>query len=193
MTRRIDSLSLVLASAAFVLAAGCSGAPVPGQESTTDEVGVATEAASGGVNEVRAIDDCDPATFGALCNQTFNGGTTLASFQAELAKKMSVGRWKYSSAVNTKAGTPVSVVSRGGENHTFTVVAKFGGGKVPGLNTASGNPIPAPSASRPRVQRTSLSRQAARNRYPPARAALCRPEITSCNVVFTRGCAPKSK
>jgi hypothetical protein len=35
-------------------------------------------------------------------------------------------------------------VNRGGEVHTFTHVAAFGGGIIPPLNALSGNPVPAP-------------------------------------------------
>jgi hypothetical protein len=146
MKRRFESLSLLCASGLLVGALGCSP-----PEDAVDTTSV--QQASGGTPEVRALDDCDPATFGALCRAGFNGGTTLDEFRTELANTQTVGAWKYSSAVNTKPGRPVNVVSRAGETHTFTVVANFGGGKVPSLNTASGNPVAAPEclqASGPR-------------------------------------------
>jgi len=143
MMQRLDTLlTLCGATSLLIATAGCSGTANPNSEDGA-EVGAVKEA-SGGVPEVRASDDCDPATFGALCNPNFDGETTLAQFQAELAARQSVGKWKYSSGVNTKSGRPVNVTSRAGETHTFTVVANFGGGFVPALNTASGNPTPAP-------------------------------------------------
>jgi hypothetical protein len=38
----------------------------------------------------------------------------------------------------------VFVKNVGGEVHTFTPVAEFGGGFIPDLNDLSGNPVPAP-------------------------------------------------
>jgi hypothetical protein len=41
-------------------------------------------------------------------------------------------------------GRPTFIENRGGETHTFTPVANFGGGFVNELNGISGNPVPAP-------------------------------------------------
>ena len=139
MISRLYPLSVLFISTLSIAAAGCD-TEEPAPPPTTDMVTLP----QGGAAELRAIDDCDPATFGALCNPNFDGGTTLNSFFAQLADKQQVGAWKYSSAVDVKPGRPVNVVSRGGEGHTFTVVQNFGGGKVQLLNDASGNPIPAP-------------------------------------------------
>lgn len=123
-------------------------APEPGTSDTSSDlssdISASISALSGGNPEVRASDDCDPATFGTLCNPAFNGDTTRDEFTAELTKTQKVGAWKYSSPVNVNAGRNVILTSRAGETHTFTVVANFGGGFVPGLNTLSGNPVPAP-------------------------------------------------
>jgi hypothetical protein len=107
--------------------------------------------AEGGVKEVRLRDDCDPVTFGALC-PVGNGDTTLDEFNAELAQKKSVGAWKFNpdlSGLSIHVGEPIIIVNRGGETHSFTKVAQFGGGRVPRLNEASGNPIPAPECLAP--------------------------------------------
>src|SRR5262249_36523922 len=45
---------------------------------------------------------------------------------------------------NISLGQSLQVDNRGGETHTFSIVANFGGGRVPGLNTRSGNPVVAP-------------------------------------------------
>jgi plastocyanin len=139
MSSRLQPLlSILFVSTLSLAAVGCdTEEPAP---PTTDMVSLPQNGAA----ELRAIDDCDPVTFGALCNPAFNGGTTLDSFFAQLTANQQVGAWKYSSAVNVKPGRPVNVVSRGGEGHTFTVVQNFGGGKVPILNDLSGNPVPAP-------------------------------------------------
>jgi hypothetical protein len=41
-------------------------------------------------------------------------------------------------------GDLIIAINRGGEAHTFTEVAAFGGGFIPELNELSGNPVPAP-------------------------------------------------
>ena len=43
----------------------------------------------------------------------------------------------------SRSGQSVRARNEGGETHTFTEVAKFGGGFVPPLNALSGNPTPA--------------------------------------------------
>ena len=46
-------------------------------------------------------------------------------------------------------GRPTLIENRGGEDHTFTEVAQFGGGVVGVLNGLSGNPVPAPECLGP--------------------------------------------
>jgi hypothetical protein len=142
-----SSLLPYLCGSGLLLAIGAC-APEASTSETASDSSAATSSAesalSGGNPEVRASDDCDPATFGTLCDPAFNGGTTRDEFTAELTKTQKVGKWKYSSPVNVNSGRNVVLTSRGGETHTFTVVARYGGGVVPTLNTLSGNPVPAP-------------------------------------------------
>jgi hypothetical protein len=44
--------------------------------------------------------------------------------------------------VNIKKGTTLSVVDQGGEPHTFTEVAQFGGGFIPVLNAPGEETVP---------------------------------------------------
>jgi len=142
MSSRLGLLSVLFVSSLSLAAVGCdTEEPAPAAPSSATDM---VRLPEGGAQELRARDDCDPVTFGALCNPGFNGGTTLDSFFAQLTANQQVGAWKYSSPVGVKPGQPVNVVSRGGEGHTFTVVQNFGGGKVPILNDLSGNPVPAP-------------------------------------------------
>src|SRR5262249_40931236 len=81
-------------------------------------------------------------------NVSINGAETLAGFRAELAQEKSVGAWRFNpDRVETEAGVNLTLVNRGGETHTFTRVAEFGGGFVAGLNAASGNPVPRPECA----------------------------------------------
>jgi hypothetical protein len=113
----------------------------------------------GGDSTIRVKDECDPATFNAAlgagacqANGEEAGETrvTLDQFNAELARTGRVDDWKFDGRGNERgitAGKRLTLVSRAGETHTFTKVARFGGGFVAGLNQASGNPTPAPECA----------------------------------------------
>jgi hypothetical protein len=96
---------------------------------------------------VRIQDQCDPTTFnniglGVIC--TANGHITFDHFIQELTNAQKVGAWHFDPSAGALApGTALSLENRGGETHTFTKVAAFGGGFVAGLNALSGNPVPA--------------------------------------------------
>ena len=99
---------------------------------------------------IRIWDNCDPPTF----NATFGAGTCLPGehgtekfsiFIGEVAADRIAGAWRFGSQAYTIAsGDSTALDNHGGEVHTFTTVAKFGGGFVPVLNQLSGNPVPAP-------------------------------------------------
>ena len=96
---------------------------------------------------VEMRDDCDPVTFNAALGPgacVGNGGTTLQEVNAQLADKGAAGAWKFSrDAFTIDAGTPITVVTTGGEFHTFTRVAAFGGGCVKPINDLIGlSPVP---------------------------------------------------
>ena len=100
--------------------------------------------------DVELRDDCDPATFNAVLGAgtcVGNGGTTFQEFQAELADKQEVGAWKNNPDDFHIVGGAISALNIGGEPHTFTEVAQFGGGFVAPLNDGSGNPIAAPECA----------------------------------------------
>ena len=135
----IRSVPILCAASSIVLAFGCASDPSddPGEDTTIQ--------ASQGHTEIHTEDDCDPASFGALCRAGFNGTTTREEFSAELAATKTVRAWEYGGGdIRVNLGQNFRVDNRGGEVHSFSVVANFGGGRVPGLNTASGNPVPAP-------------------------------------------------
>jgi hypothetical protein len=109
-----------------------------------------TLTADGGTRTVQLRDDCDPATFnadapvgpglGVICGG--DGGTTFGDFIAELQATKVAEKWRFNPT--STDDTQLVARNRGGETHTFTPVATFGGGVVPGLNVLSGNPIEAP-------------------------------------------------
>lgn len=139
MSQLIRSVPILCAASSIVLAFGCATDPADdGSEGNVEQ-------ASNGHTEIHPEDTCDPVTFGALCRPGFNGTTTLDQFGAELAATKTVRTWEYGGGeIRVSSGQSFRVDNRGGEVHSFSLVANFGGGRVPGLNTASGNPVPAP-------------------------------------------------
>lgn len=130
-------ISSLVAAGAIFAASGCAESPDAPQEAVTQ--------ASHGGTEIHPEDTCDPATFGALCNPNFHGTTTLAAFNAELDATQQVATWEYGGGqIQVSSGRSFQVDNHGGETHTFTVVAQFGGGRVPILNERSGNTVVAP-------------------------------------------------
>ena len=101
-----------------------------------------------GDKKIRLYDDCDPATFNVVLGDgacVGNGHTTFGEFIEELQETQDAHAWRQQPLeINANVGRPTFIENRGGETHTFTRVAAFGGGFIPELNDLSGNPIPAP-------------------------------------------------
>jgi plastocyanin len=97
---------------------------------------------------VGILDQCEAASFNAVLGAgtcTGQGTTTVSQFIAELAATGTVVAWQFDPATLTlMPGRSITATNFGGEVHTFTRVAQFGGGIIPALNTASGNPTEAP-------------------------------------------------
>ena len=101
------------------------------------------------VSQVVALDECDPDTFNAalgpdFCHNVSLGAfTTLDKLFAEAAAGTPDANWDFEPDVlKIKQGTALSVIDQGGEPHTFTEVAKFGGGFIPGLNAPGEETVP---------------------------------------------------
>lgn len=94
--------------------------------------------------QVVALDECDPTTFNAAVGPNFCLNVALAAFgQAVTLSNLLNGAeagtpnpgWDFEpDTLTVSKGTILSVVNQGGEPHTFTEVAKFGGGFIAGLN-----------------------------------------------------------
>lgn len=101
-----------------------------------------------GDKKIRMYDDCEPTSFNAVLGEGAcigNGHTTFDEFIAELAETQDAHKWRNQpSQMHVNVGRPTIIENRGGEVHTFTPVAAFGGGFIPDLNGISGNPVPAP-------------------------------------------------
>ena len=94
---------------------------------------------------VRMQDECDPTTF----NQALGpgscvrkgGGVKFDTFIAQLTKLQRVPEWRFSpDNVTLRVGDILAATNTGGEVHTFTEVAQFGGGIVPFLNALAHTP-----------------------------------------------------
>jgi hypothetical protein len=101
-----------------------------------------------GEKKIRMYDDCEPVSFNAAVGPGTcigNGRTTFDEFIEELVETQDVKTWRNQpTQMHLNIGRETSIENRGGEVHTFTRVAAFGGGFIPDLNGISGNPVPAP-------------------------------------------------
>jgi len=104
------------------------------------------------ITQIVALDECDPATFNVnpLLGPDFCHNVTLKMFRTELNdlfSKAAAGTpdpgWDFEPDIlKIKEGTTLSVVDQGGEPHTFTEVAQFGGGFIAGLNAPGEDMVP---------------------------------------------------
>jgi hypothetical protein len=128
---------------------GCADLSLP-----TDAPRMASSAsveASKGQEHAGAIighDSCDPASFNAVLGDgtcVKPGPTTFDAFIGELAATQTARTWRFNPLRATaRAGAALLVKNVGGEVHTFTPVAEFGGGFIQDLNVLTGNLVPAP-------------------------------------------------
>ena len=99
--------------------------------------------------QVVALDECDPATFNAALGADFcknvalGADTKLSDLFAKAAAGTPDPGWDFEpDIVHMKHGGTLSVFDQGGEPHTFTEVAQFGGGFIPVLNAPGETTIP---------------------------------------------------
>jgi len=114
---------------------------------------------------IRIWDACDPESFDAAvkpgtCIPGHHGQTKFEDFLGELDLDQIAGGWRFNPLLNTtdgafklvqlqlEPGDHISLQNVGGETHTFTKVAEYGGGFFDPLNGRTGNPTPAPECAR---------------------------------------------
>lgn len=111
----------------------------------------ATGLAGGGERTIRVVDACEPDSFNAAIGPgtcVGDGKVTFGDFIATLERTQTHPRWRFlPEHTSVPAGTALVAQNEGGEAHTFTEVAAFGGGFVGDLNELSGNPTPAPECA----------------------------------------------
>ena len=91
--------------------------------------------------QIVALDECDPLSFNAALGADFcknvalGSSTTLSDLFAKAAAGTPDPGWDFEpDEITIKKGATLTVVDQGGEPHTFTEVAEFGGGFIDGLN-----------------------------------------------------------
>jgi plastocyanin len=105
-------------------------------------------AASASARRVEVLDDCEPASFDAALQNpnacVKDGGTTFDEFIGQLVSTGRAPAWRFAPGkLALSPGGSIDAYNRGGEFHTFTEVAAFGGGCVQPLNQILGlSPVP---------------------------------------------------
>ena len=105
---------------------------------------------SSAVSDSRQVvirDDCDPASFDAVLGPgtcVKDGSTTFTDFVGQLLAQGTAPAWRFSpDQLKLAAGGTVVGANKGGEDHTLTEVANFGGGCIEALNELLGlTPVP---------------------------------------------------
>lgn len=156
---------VALLAGSFAIIAACDHSPAAPSPDSAASVPSASAAAPNGPGTsptvgtearqnimVNMHDACEPDSFNAAAGPGTcirNGGVTFDLFIAELTRHQSVGAWHFAPDVtpNAKVGETFLASNTGGEVHTFTEVAEFGGGLVPPLNALAGTPNVAPECT----------------------------------------------
>ena len=135
--------------ALLALAAGCADGPAPTAAPTPapalDRGGTVREQ---GRYPVAMLDDCDAVSWIGFGECAIAGAVTRAQFQAAVAAMGFHPAWRNApEALDVKQNAKLRVTNAGGREHTFTRVARFGGGFVAPLNRLPDTRIVAPECA----------------------------------------------
>lgn len=101
-----------------------------------------TALAAGGQRTVQMLDACDGPSFNAVLGEgacVRPDGVTLGEFIGQLLAHGNAPAWRFApTQLKIAAGGTIDAVNRGGEFHTFTEVAAFGGGCIDEINALLG-------------------------------------------------------
>ena len=147
-------LGVVTIGAGVLVACSSPSGMAPTSASATNSAGMAVTAVAHVMSagptqrQVSMMDACDGPTFNAAVGPgtcARSAGVSFSDFIAELTAHHFAGAW-HNAPGQTDAwlGDSLVAVNKGGETHTFTRVAEFGGGIVPPLNDLAGTPVMAP-------------------------------------------------
>jgi plastocyanin len=121
-----------------------------------------TASASQTTRHLNMLDDCDPISFNAVigpgtCTKT--GSTSFTDFVGQLLAMGRAPAWRFApTSLSLPAGSTIVAFNKGGEDHTFTEVANFGGGCVQVLDDLLGL-SPVPECSNPALVFGTLAEQ----------------------------------
>ena len=141
--------ALALAAFSVLTLAGCGDQRAPTEVSRSPNPTVAFSKADQHAGAIVAHDNCDAASFNAALQDpdacVKHGHQTFQSFIAELQATQVARDWRFTpDQITGRFGVGLLGNNVGGEEHTFTPVAQFGGGFVDILNQLTGNLVPAP-------------------------------------------------
>ena len=141
----------VASAGAIVALLACADAPAPTSASLSSST-LDTRAAASVHASLVLYDECDAETFNrnvgpGTCKRT-GPGVPFNNFIATLTRLQRFPAWRITpNDLNLHVGDQFSAKNTGGEEHTFTEVAKFGGGINATLNQLSGNTVVAPECT----------------------------------------------
>jgi hypothetical protein len=146
---RHSTIAVTLSLVPFLAACDRSATISEPVRSSTPAFSFAPAAAAGKGHPVELLDQCDPATFNAAVGpgtcQSGHPGIKFDAFIGQLTERQDAPAWRNApSNMTATFGETLVARNKGGEVHTFTKVASFGGGVVPFLNALVGTPVPAP-------------------------------------------------
>jgi hypothetical protein len=106
-----------------------------------------TASASKTARNLNMLDDCDATSFNAVIGPGTCSKAGDVTFEEFIGQLLAMGRapaWRFAPGiVKLPAGGSIIAFNRGGEGHSFTEVANFGGGCVQPLNDLLGlSPVP---------------------------------------------------
>jgi hypothetical protein len=137
--------------------AACSDRPLP-TAGPAPEASLSRAADRGTVREkgryqVAMLDNCGGPTWAGFGGCEIQGAVSRPAFQASLAAIGYHPDWRNDPAsLDVKWNAKLLVTNEGGRDHTFTRVAAFGGGYVPGLNRLPDTRTIAPECAVPRPE-----------------------------------------
>jgi plastocyanin len=167
MTLRVGVLCAFLAVVAACDGRGLSSSPSampvgPSGVAASPASGSATASSAAPLGAGRSVqshqdvrvnieDACDPTSFDAVLGAgacTRSGGMKFDDFIATLTRLGFVGPWHFApNNANVDVGATFQAINLGGETHTFTEVAEYGGGIVASLNQLAHVPVEAPECA----------------------------------------------
>ena len=146
---RHSPLVVLLSITPFFAACDSAGSITDPVRPAAPALAVASASAAANSHPVQLIDQCDPDSFNAIIGPGTcvrdHPGVTFDTFISQLTNHQTAPAWRNApSNLSATFGETLVALNRGGEFHTFTKVAAFGGGVLQILNQLAGTPVPAP-------------------------------------------------